>query len=71
MKQINLERILRNIRMNIKKGLVNTSENLVKMKDLLEILDKSIINLKLFHVQRPTAWGTFRTEKCLIEIINL
>lgn len=55
MKQINLERILRNIRMNIKKGLVNTSENLVKMKDLLEILDKSIINLKLFHVQRPTA----------------
>jgi hypothetical protein len=55
MKQINLERILRNIRMNIKKVLVNTSENLVKMKDLLEILDKSIINLKLFHVQRPTA----------------
>jgi len=55
MKQINLERILRNIRMNIKKGLVNTSENLVKMKDLLEILDKSIINLKSFLVQRPTA----------------
>jgi hypothetical protein len=52
MKLISLKRILKNTKMSIKKDSINILENLVKMKDRLEIQGKSIINLKLFHVLR-------------------
>jgi hypothetical protein len=71
MKLISLKRILKNTKMSIKKDSINILENLVKMKDRLEIQGKSIINLKLFHVLRLMDWEIFHIEKYLIEVISL